>query len=69
MGFSAAAKKKDGAGAPSLSGADWLLVNRQTTISEVATIALQRSWSSNSNIGLLRSGNMPIIYVACCRRQ
>jgi hypothetical protein len=28
-------KKKDGAGAPSLSGADWLLVNRQTTISEV----------------------------------
>jgi hypothetical protein len=30
--------KKNGAGAPFLSGADWLLVNRQTTISEGSLI-------------------------------
>lgn len=31
----AGAHKKGGAGAPPLSGADWLLVNRQTAISEL----------------------------------
>jgi len=35
--------KKGDAGAPPLSGADWLLVNRQTTISDVANMRQQKS--------------------------
>ncbi|MBO6865276.1 MAG: hypothetical protein JJ878_21825 [Alphaproteobacteria bacterium] len=37
--LSSNSKRKGGAGAPPLSGADWLLVNRQTTISEVVRVA------------------------------
>jgi hypothetical protein len=54
--------EKGGAGAPPLSGADWLLVNRQTTISEGESVAVQRSRSSgNSESDLviaLETGNM-----------
>jgi hypothetical protein len=39
IGNSPDPNKKGGAGAPPLSGADWLLVNRQTTISEVEIIS------------------------------
>jgi len=40
--------KKGSAGAPPLSGADWLLVNRQTTISEM-TMLPQRAALSNTD--------------------
>jgi hypothetical protein len=38
--------KKNGAGAPFLSGADWLLVNRQTTISEGCLITSRPALSN-----------------------
>ena len=43
--------EKGGAGAPPLSGADWLLVNRQTTISEAGRITADRPPSSGRRYG------------------
>jgi hypothetical protein len=48
-----ASTEKGGAGAPPLSGADWLLVNRQTTISEAIRITADRQPSSKSDSTLV----------------